>query len=752
MPHKSINRRNFLQQGAIITGGVALTPLVGYSTPKSVSAKSALADEPTWYQKPLRMLQTVLREPDATNYNAQAVVDYMLKTDCNTLVVNAGGIIDFFQNPLPAANINTFMGKNDILRDITNACHSAGIKVIGRVDFRGVEEKIFRQFPDWFSYDETGKPIQLGYTRPQLYASCYASYHRNEHAEEFIQYIIREYDIDGIWHNSIGVGGICHCSRCKASYKAKMGDNLPVYATATDETLKQYMVWKSDVADQHMRRMKDTVKAFGADKAYSAEVFSMFESGGKVDSGIDLYNAREHFDYLVSVAFLTENSEHIHYEDLNYANTIVRFLKSMAPEKEAVILYGGNGTAHRYVMDPPQDLKIWLWEGLSAGGRFWNCSFTGQYPDATHDRRNAYNHQGTYSFIKKYEHLLAHHVPVANVGIYYSRPTRLFYRNKPTEGDSFDEAIKGVERVLAENHIPYHFIPDDQVSTDRLNKYQVIILPDVKCLSEREIELLRNFVGKGGKLLATYETSLYDEDGLPKQNFGLANVFGCRFTGDKVNTRKDCYQFINDPAHPLASPDSAKTELFINAGFTLLCEAAPEARMVCTYSPLVHNQPPEKAWIDQWGKKHPTVLEHSYGKGRVIYFANQPDKVTYTMGHPDMSNLMLRGIQYLAGEANPPVTTNAPESVHLGLTKSAKTEGEYILSLVNTTSGQGRPVRRLVPVNEIKVVLNIPGSSLKKFEVMKSQGECKVEVRNGKVEVAVEKLEDYFSLFVKMGI
>jgi hypothetical protein len=174
--------------------------------------------------------------------------------------------------------------------------------------------------------------------------------------------------------------------------------------------------------------------------------------------------------------------------------------------------------------------------------------------------------------------------------------------------------------------------------------------------------------------------------------------------------------------------------------------------MVCTYSPLVHNQPPEKAWIDQWGKKHPTVLEHSYGKGRVIYFANQPDKVTYTMGHPDMSNLILRGIQYLVGEANLPVSTNAPESVHLGLTKSTKTEGEYILSLVNTTSGQGRPVRRLVAVNEIKVVLNLPGSSLKKFEVMKSQGECNVEVRNGKVEVAVEKLEDYFSLFVKMGI
>ncbi len=148
------------------------------------------------------------------------------------------------------------------------------------------------------------------------------------------------------------------------------------------------MLWKSAMADQHMEKMKQTVKSFGADKVYTAEVFSMFDAGNRVSDGIDLYMARDHFDFLVSVAFLTENTENIHYADLNYANTIVKFLKSMAPQKEAIILYGGNGTSHRYIMDPPVDLKVWLWQALSAGGRFWNCSFTGSYPAATYDRQN----------------------------------------------------------------------------------------------------------------------------------------------------------------------------------------------------------------------------------------------------------------------------------------------------------------------------------------------------------------------------
>ena len=32
-----------------------------------------------WYQKQLRMVQTVLRETDIVNYNAKAVVEYLEK-------------------------------------------------------------------------------------------------------------------------------------------------------------------------------------------------------------------------------------------------------------------------------------------------------------------------------------------------------------------------------------------------------------------------------------------------------------------------------------------------------------------------------------------------------------------------------------------------------------------------------------------------------------------------------------------------
>ncbi|WP_276373214.1 alpha-amylase family protein [Chryseolinea sp. H1M3-3] len=739
MQPSHLNRRKFIRYTAALSGGVILSPTLY----QAAMGSQQLQRKAYWFQEPLRILQTVLREPDAVNYDAKSVVAYMEKTGCNTLIVNGGGIVDFFQNPLPAANINSFMGKRDILKEITDACHAASIRVIARVDFRGVEEKIFQQHPQWFSVDQQQKPKQLLYTRPQLYASCYTGYHRNEHAQAFIKHIISTYNIDGIWHNSIGVQGICYCKQCQESFRQIAGENIPSPDADTVQ-LDNYMKWKSQMAEKHMEKMKQTVKSFGEDKVYTAEVFSMFEAGSRINDGIDLYMARDHFDFLVSVAFLTENSEHIHYADLNYANTIIKFLKSMAPEKEAIILYGGNGTSHRYVMDPPVDLKVWLWQALAAGGRFWNCSFTGMHPGATYDRRTAFHQSDTYQFVKAHEKELRQQAAVADVAVYYSRATRLSFRNKSEEGDPFEAFIKGTETVLIENHILHDFVADDQISKERLSKYKVIILANVRCLSQKEVALLSEYVGNGGNLVATYETSLYTEDGTKRKDFGLTEVFGCSYTGEKVNTRKDFYQVIADPDHFIVKPDSNETALLINAGYTLLCKAFPRAKKICTYNPIVHNQPPEKAWTNEWAKEFPTVLENVYKKGKVIYFSNQPDLISFEFAHPDVRNLLARSIKYLAGNSLI-LETTAPESVHVGLTQSIQNPNEYIFSLVNTTSGPVRPLRSLLPVYNISVKLSL-GKKLTNYKVLRSNGESSVVDRNGVVEVEVKKLEDFSSV------
>jgi hypothetical protein len=422
----------------------------------------------------------------------------------------------------------------------------------------------------------------------------------------------------------------------------------------------------------------------------------------------------------------------------------------MVPDREAVVMYGGNGTSHRLVVDPQIDLKVWLWQILSAGGRFWNCYFT-NVPTQTHDNRNAFNETEAYQFVKANEKLLEQHVPVANIGIYYSRPTRLSYHKKSEEGDEFGTEIRGFENVLMENHIPNDFILDDQVSRERLNKYKVVILPNVRCMSGKEMDLLKDYVRNGGNVIATYSTSLYDEEGKERKDYGLSELFGVSYAGKKENTRRDNYQYILNKKHPLVLPDSSKTELLFNAGFTALCKPANNANVICTWVPTIQNQPPDKSWVEKFSTEFPTVVENTYGKGKVLYFANQPDVLSYQVGHQDPVNLLLRSVRYLAANAIQ-LKSNAPSSVNIGLTKSLIKPGQYILSLVNTTSGPVRPVRELIPVSDINIKLRLNGKSMASHKVLRCQGSCQVKTSGQNVELNIGKLQDFAAVHIQMNV
>ena len=742
-----VDRRRFIQQSAVVVGGMMLAP--GYSH-ASVGISQSKEQELFWYQQPLRIMHTVLREIDAKTYDASAVIDYLRKGSYNTLCVNAGGIVDFFQNPLPAGNVNRLMGNRDILKEITTACKNAGIKVIARIDFRGAEEHVYQKFPDWFKKAPDQNPVTTTYTKPILYESCYTGQYRNEYANEYVAYVLKNYAVDGIWHNAPGFNGICYCPRCQAAYKTVANKAIPLLKSASDQELDQYMTWKAQAADQYMDRIKKTVKSFGDDKAYTAEVFSIYGIGQRIDSGIDLDSARKHFDILVSVAFLTENGQHEYfpYENLNYGSTIIKFLKSTAPEREAVVMYGGNGTMHRLVIDPPVDLKVWLWQILSAGGRFWNCYFS-NVPTQTHDNRNAFNETEIYQFVKENEKLLEQHIPVANVGIYYSRPTRVSYRKKTEEGDPFGIETRGMEAVMMENHIPHDFIMDDQLSQERLQKYKLVILPNIKCLSDREVTLLKEYVRNGGNLIATYATSLYDEVGQERSDYGLNELFGVHYAGKRENTRRDNYQYILNKKHPIVAADSPQTELLFNAGFTALSKPVQGATVICTWVPTIQNQPPDKAWVDKFSTEYPTIVENSYGKGKVLYFANQPDLLSYQTGHPDPRNLLLRSIRHLLGDAAF-IESNAPASVNIGLTRSLTKPGQYILSLVNTTSGPVRPIRALIPVYDIRIRLRLNGKSVARHTILRCQGTCQLVGKGQQLDVHLSRLNDFSAIHIQM--
>ena len=702
-----------------------------------------------WYEQPLRVLQTVLREIDGKDYDAQSVISHMQATRSNVLVVNAGGIIDFFDNPLPAATPNRFLGEgDDVLRDIVEACHENGFKVIARVDFRGVREDIYNQYPHWFARDANGDPITLNYTRIPLYIPCYDSHYRNGHALEFIDYLMENYNVDGIWHNSVQVYSMCYCDQCTRLYDEAHGTAIPVQGRSSSEEMDRYYEWKSGRASNHMRTMREKVKEYGQDRAYVAEVFGMYDVSGPINTGIDLYSARDHFDFLVSVNFLTENRRDIEYKDLGYSASIVRFLKALDPLKQPVILFGQNGTSHRYVMEPDIDSRIFLWEAIASGGGIWNCSFTGQHPGATYDKRNALLMRDFNRFIEDEGNAFLNTVPSADVMIYYSKSTRIHFGNDNPASDRFGSAVQGIERMCRDNHIQYGFLPDESLSAERLKNVKVLVMPNVASLSDHEAEMIREYVRNGGRLLATFETSLYDGSGQAREDFALGDVFGVSHTGVTMDTAMDCYQWIHD--HSIILAERMKdTRMLINNGETLLTGiVSPQARIVCSYMPRIVNQSPEMAWDpeEEMITDHPTVVVNSFGEGKAVYFANQPDRMNHLMGHPDFNDLLHGAVKYLL-DGETMVSTDAPASVHVWVNETAGQEKEqYVVSLVNLTGGPGRPLRSLSPVYDIEVTLALPPGKSWNSRVLKQDGNVEVAQKGDRVTIRLERIDEFVSV------
>ena len=331
-----------------------------------------------------------------------------------------------------------------------------------------------------------------------------------------------------------------------------------------------------------------------------------------------------------------------------------------------------------------------------------------------------------------------------------SRATRDVWGKDSMAEDEYGTFLRGVERVLFDCHIPYRFVPDLDFSYEKLKGLKVLLLPNAACLSEEHMEVIRRFVENGGGLVASFRTSLYDEKGCRRPDFGLKDVLGCSFTGIVKDTRWDSYQKVR-MAHPVfAGMDIERTEMIMNEEETLLCtKQKADYDMAASYVPPIYNQPPEYAWIPEEETEYPTMLTGQYGKGRVVYFSNQTDKACFTNGHEDFINTYRNAVEWAAG-GNFSFTVRAPESVHISLTCDRKKGGRKVISFVNTTSGPFRPIRSLQPVYDLEVRLR--GVSLKKAEILREESRIEVEEEmvqeDREIVIRIPCLQEFSAVFL----
>jgi len=113
-----------------------------------------------------------------------------------------------------------------------------------------------------------------------------------------------------------------------------------------------------------------------------------------------------------------------------------------------------------------------------------------------------------------------------------------------------DDHASGFYHALVEARIPFEMLRESQLDRSACG-HSSAGPAEYRHLSDAQCAQLKAFVEKGGGLVATHETSLYDERGRRRDDFRLAGLFGASFAGSVIERQQNAYLNLEDHSHPL---------------------------------------------------------------------------------------------------------------------------------------------------------------------------------------------------------
>ncbi|MGB9620646.1 MAG: hypothetical protein ACPL7K_09560, partial [Armatimonadota bacterium] len=242
-----------------------------------------------------------------------------------------------------------------------------------------------------------------------------------------------------------------------------------------------------------------------------------------------------------------------------------------------------------------------------------------------------------------------------------------------------------------------------------------LILPNAACLSEKAIANLRQFVANGGGLVALHESSICNEFGDRRDDFGLADVFGAHFKGTEDFSARwpnypkwvEVYLGIKPPdLHPIADDPVVRSNYRRGSdrlqyiGWATNVEVAPGAVKLGRRLQV----PTER----------PFIVLNQPGRGRCVYFASDMGQAYFIAPYQYQRRLITNAVRWAAGPNRPPVRVDAPLCVQAAF--YTQNEGKrlivHLLNELNTSADRALPENNpsqreeTVPITGIKVELS----------------------------------------------
>jgi hypothetical protein len=442
----------------------------------------------------------------------------------------------------------------------------------------------------------------------------------------------------------------------------------------------------------------------------------------------------------------------------------------LAPE--SMSMYQAGPGYYRVASKPAPEARMWMIAGIAGGIQPW-WHYVGAYHE---DRRMYRTPAPVMQWCEQNEQYLVNRTPIASVGVLWSQRNTDFF-GREDASDLVDAPYTGFMHALVRARIPYLPVHvDDLGSTQGLS---LIVLPNIGALSDAQCGAIRRFADAGGSVIATGLTSLYDEWGDPRPDFGLADLFGVHRTTPVPRLRatrtgsagRDATDRFLAGGHtylrlfpemraavdgpkagdePVASGQRhpvlggfEETDLLPYGGSLEEVRVAEGGVVPLTFVPPFPTYPPETAWMRQPKTSIPALVLNERGKSRIAWMPADLDR-RYAREHlPDHGDVLANLVRWAAA-GSIPLRVAGPGMIDCHLYRK---NGRLILHLVNLTSAATwrAPVDELIAVGPVRIRIDLPENHPSRGEArLLVSGVNRRTVRRGRmVEVEITSILDH---------
>lgn len=673
----------------------------------------------------MRWAQLTLVEDDPAHFDPAFWFDYFKRTRSDGVCLSGGGCVAYYPTEIPFHHRSAWLSNRDVLGELVTGCRKLGMAVLIRTDPHATYADAKAAHPDWIAVEANGNP-RRHWSSPEMWVTCALGPYNFEFMTAVHKEIMSRYRPDGIFMNRWEGSGDCYCQHCHENFKVATGFELPRTADTHDPGRRTFLEWRR-------KRLVDVLDVWNGEiRAINPESSVIPNNGSGALSQLDAIETSKRAPMLAA----DRQARHGLAAPWLVGKSAKEYRATMGDK--AVIGLFGIGLEEQYrwkdSVTSNAEIRIWALAAVANGMRPWFTKFSG----TLHDQRWLREIEEIYVWTEKNQHYLADRRPLARVGLVYSQQTAWYYSAK------VEDYALGWYQALVESRIPFEMVHDRLLNAEHLEGYKTLILPNIAALSDAQCDQLRAFVGRGGSIIATHETSLYNEWGTRRKNFGLADMFGVDWAGKTEGPMLNSYIRLEHGALPgnalFAGLEDAPR--IINGVSRL--EVTPRAKFAETPFTLVPSYPdlPMEKVYPRLPRTDISCLYLRQPAGRVAYFPFDIDRTFWDVLCGDHLKILRNTVVWANDEASV-VEVQGPGLLDVTAWRNSNSITVHLVNLTNPMAMKG-PYRDFFPVGPHTVRIYLPvGVEAKRAHLLAADKDVAMERAGQIVSVKVTSILDH---------